>query len=97
LIRCARTLKNINHEAQGIRRHESERRKQLAKIVWEIRHVALHEGDALTIDGAILALADCLDRRNDLAADERRAMMQAAALLWRAGFNLADTQQASAH
>jgi len=71
----------------------------LEKIVWEIRHVALHEGDALTIDGAILALADCLDRRDDLAANDRRAMMQAAALLWRAGFNLADapTRATSAH
>ncbi|MFM0211333.1 hypothetical protein PQQ96_28450 [Paraburkholderia sediminicola] len=72
---------------------------RLEKIVWEIRHVALHEGDALTIDGTILALADCLDRREDLAADDRRAMMQAAALLWRAGFNLSDaqTRAASAH
>lgn len=69
--------------------------RSLDKIVWEIRHVTLHEGDGLTVDGAILALADCLNRRDDLPTADRRALMHAAALLWRTGFNLSNRQQTS--
>ncbi|HZZ12352.1 MAG TPA: hypothetical protein VFE79_16830 [Paraburkholderia sp.] len=68
-------------------------RSSLEKIVWEIRHVALQHGDTLTIDQAVLGLADILDRRSDFTQAERQTLMEAAALLWRAGFNLSQHQQ----
>jgi hypothetical protein len=74
-----------------------EQNNSLEAVVWEIRRVALHEGDNLTLDSTIVALADYLKRQqHELSVGDHRTIMHAAALLWRAGFNRSEskTQQA---
>jgi ABC-type glutathione transport system ATPase component len=66
-----------------------EQNNNLEAVVWEIRRVALHEGDNLTLDSTIVALADYLNRQqHELSVGDRRTIMRAAALLWRAGLNV---------
>ncbi|MGF6603130.1 hypothetical protein P3T23_007883 [Paraburkholderia sp. GAS448] len=70
---------------------------RLESIVWEIRSVALHEGNDLTLDSTIVALAEYMARRQrELSARDRSTLMRAAAVLWRAGFNLSISEERQA-
>ncbi|TDN69128.1 hypothetical protein [Paraburkholderia sp. BL10I2N1] len=70
---------------------------RLESIVWEIRSVALHEGNDLTLDSTIVALAEYMVRQQrELSARDRSTLMRAAAVLWRAGFNLSMSEERQA-
>jgi hypothetical protein len=67
---------------------------RLESIVWEIRSVALHESNDLTLDSTIIALPEYMARRQrELSARDRSTLMRAAAVLWRAGFNLSISEE----